>query len=882
MSGKALSNSVSKPPEIDSGNSSANKKADKFSRSPKRGDNIKDSSPDCKEKTKSMNRFQKPPLDSKDPELPKPPPVSRHDFVKENIERVKRISTEQNLPEEKVSEILASESSEAKLSQIPFKQKTSKRSSLDRPSDQSPALTLHTEESPQLIKDLDTLDKIGKGYTNKLKNLEVKDIAIEEMLKPKESYERVQILEEEKKLNFRRNSASKVKIERVEKSPAKRNTSKPPERSIVNEIVTAKLKSQEVLAKKFTKEFEKIIKDLELQSDEIDLNNTKTILSKLEFIKNEPGSSAFDNEVIQVDKLWKVLGGITTIKSMNLLNMCLIIMNLYKSNSSLVESNNENNKVSTMASEVQVYSQEEAIKIHKTFLSFYQNRRLDSKKRKPEENTVEECSFKPKINSESEFLAYDTRDKLGYIGSMKRDEYINQKKQDIEQKREKIKNKKEEKELSECTFKPQLNASFNKTVPNEAMNNNNIEKPLVIKERLAKAQSPEKLLKDQPAEEKKRTLSKNRLSPNKTHQFIEKPEDNIEGCFHPNLDKSKVKEQTDGFYSEKVQKEIQRMRKIREEKTKKNEKIESSPIKAHKRTNSCAENKKKDPSPMKNISFVSSASNQNRPTTANINKISNKVKKSPEKVKNKKITSAKPKDSSESDRKSDEEISYEKQENFDKNQNFIPYNDVEVVENSEESNEKTIIVRAVIDEIKSELPQPEANNFGVKIKDKQSDHNLEIGTASDKANAENSFHIQENYNIGLEDLEAKLHNEKGIDEIKSDEGTQSFKDSKSDVKGKVEVKDENYKDREPDSTSEKEKPIIFIEENKNQTFENQSEKTKEEKKDSITENAIKEDSKGETTTFFTTEKQQELLAFIKSHNLSMDSYEKLKEIFISK
>lgn len=872
MSGKSPSNSVSKPPEIDSSNPSPNKKLDKFSKSPKRVDNIKDSSPDVKEKTKSMNRFQKPPLDTKDSELPKPAPASRHDFVKENIERVKRISTEQNLPEAKISEILVSESSEVKLSQSPFKQKTPKRSSLDKPSDQSPALTLHTEESPQLIKDQDTLDKIGKNYTSKIKNFEIKDIAIGEMLKPKEAYEKVQVLEEEKKVNVRRNSASRAKNERFEKSPAKRNTSKPPERSIVNEIVTAKLKSQEVLANKFTKEFEKIVKELELQNDEIDLNNAITVLSKLEFIKNEPGSSTFDSEVVQVDKLWKALGGLTTIKSANLLNMCLIIMNLHKSNSSL-ESNSETNKSSIMSSEIPVYSQEEAMKIHKNFLSFYQNRRLGSKKRKPEEKPVEECSFKPKINSESEFLAYDTRDKLGYIGSLKRDEYINQKKQDIEQKREKIRNKKEEKELSECTFKPQLNASFNKTIPNESMNNT-LEKPPVIKERWIKAQSPDKSFKDQPAEEKKMTLSKNRLSPNKTHQFVEKTEDNSEGCFHPNLDKSKAKEQTDGFYSDKVQKEIQRMRKIREEKTKKNEKNESSPLKAHKRTNSCAENKKKDPSPMKNISFVSSVSTQNRPTTANIYKSNNRDKKTTENVQNKKVNSAKPKDSSESDRKSDEEISYEKQENFGKNPNFITY-DVEVVENSQENDEKTIIVRTVIDEIKGELPSSEANDLGEEIKDQQSDHNLEIEDSSDKVSAENSFRIQENSRLGFGELEGKLHVEKGNEEVKNDEHTLFFMDEKADNEAKDKVK-------EKENASEKEKKIIFIEENKDQALKDESDKANVEKKDSTTDKTNETVSKGEANTFFTAEKQQELLAFIKSHNLSMDSYEKLKEIFISK
>lgn len=890
MSGKDSSKNVSKTQDIASKSPNPSKKQENFSKSPLRGDRAEGKSPDCKNNTKSLSRLQKPPIDNKDLDSRKSPIAPRHDYVKENIERTKKVSPEFDLPNLQLAEMILNDTLEAKPNQSPSKEKRSKGHNREKSLEQSPRIFQQTGDLLLTIKDPEIYEKIEKGYMATLKNLEIKDLAIGELLKPKESYEKLQIADDEKKVIVRRNSSSKMKHEKIERSPIKRTASKPQERPVSCDIITTSLKSQEVLANKFVKEFEKIIKELDTQSEEIDLNDTITVLTKLEFINNEPGTSSFENEVSQVDKLWRTLGGVTTIKVQSLLSMCLHVMNLYKSNSYFTDSNCHNIKTWSLVNGIYVYSQEEALKIHKNFFSFYQNRRLGNKKRQLEEKPLEDCPFKPTINSASEVIAYETREKLGTIGSQKREEYLQLKKIEIEQKREKIKSKKEENEISECTFKPTVNNSFNKTNTSEMLSNT-FEKPPIMKEKPIKVQSPSKPLRERHQEERKRTSSKNLQSPNKLNQSIEKIEINLEGYFHPNLEKAKAKEQTEGFYSEKVQKEIQRMRKIREEKNKKAQKLEIVARNVHKRTNSYNEDKNQTASPAKNTSFINSTG-QKHPATVNRHKSSHTEKIVSEKVKNRKNFPAKIKKGSGSDRKSEEqslkseEIVFERQESYDKNQEcieFITY-DVEVAKNSDVNEDCAFYTKTSLDESKADVPFSVANDCEIEEKDKRPSSCFgPFAVASDRESADKSLRLQEGSSLYVEEIEDKMHiprESEDIIVIETDSMMEASLEEKAEAKNECGLQ-ENLESLENKShvlgkSEETEKKIETPEEEKEEKLESMIDKEKN------SDFGLENSSITNTSAPFSNDKHQDLIEFIKTHNLPTDSYEKLKEIFMNK
>ncbi|OMJ86974.1 hypothetical protein SteCoe_11369 [Stentor coeruleus] len=891
MSGKDSPMNANKAEEIVSKSPSPNKKHEKYSKSPLRGDKTEGKSPDCKKNNKSSSRLQKPPIDNKDLDSRKSPIALRYDYIKGNIDRIKKVSSEIDIPDLQLAEMILNDTLESKLSQSPSKERRSKGHSRERSLEQSPRILQQSGDLLFPIKDPEIYEKIEKGYMATLKNLEIKDLAICELLKPKKSYEKIQIAEEEKKTIVRRNSSSKMKHEKIERSPIKRTASKPQERPGSCELITTSLKSQEVLANKFIKEFEKIIKELEIQNEEIDLNDTITVLTKLEFINNEPGTSSFDNEVSQVDKLWRTLGGITTVKVSSLLTMCLHVMNLYKSNSYFTDTNCHNIKTWSLVNGIYVYSQEEALKIHKNFFSFYQNRRLGYKKRQLEEKPLEDCPFKPTINSASEVIAYETREKLGAIGSQKREEYLQLKKIEIEQKREKIKNKKEENEISECTFKPTVNNSFNKTSTSD-MFNNTIEKPPIVKEKPIKTQSPSKALRERPQEERKRASSKNLQSPNKFNQSIEKSEINLEGYFHPNLEKNKAKEQSEGFYSEKVQKEIQRMRKIREEKNKKAQKLEIVSRNIHKRTNSFNEDKNQTVSPEKNTSFITSTT-QNRPAAVNRHKSSHNDKNTVEKVKNRKNPPVQIKKGSGSDRKSEEqslkseEIAFDRQGSYDKNQEcleFITY-DVEVVKNSDVKEDIAFIPKTQLDENKAEVPFTVANDCETDDKRLSSSFGP-FAVASDRESADKSLCLREGSSMYVEEIEDKMHIPRESEDIIVTENDNMIKGS---LEEKSEIKNENmlqgnYQSIENNShtigkSEETMKKIETLEEQKSEKAIYKQKDQEEEKNINFTpENSLETNKNANISN----DKHQDLLEFIKTHNLPTDSYEKLKEIFMNK
>ena len=138
-------------------------------------------------------------------------------------------------------------------------------------------------------------------------------------------------------------------------------------------------------------------------------------------------------------------------------------MNLYNLNTNLTDYNIKPFKGQNI-------SQEESLNNHKLFFSFYQNRQLLPEKKSEKESSVEECSFKPKINQVSEYLAKDTYGKFGSLESKQREEYFQLKRKKNEEIREKQLKEKEENEIKQCTFKPAiLKKNFNRS-RNESFN----------------------------------------------------------------------------------------------------------------------------------------------------------------------------------------------------------------------------------------------------------------------------------------------------------------------------------------------------------------------------------------------------------------------------
>ena len=325
----------------------------------------------------------------------------------------------------------------------------------------------------------------------------------------------------------------------LEKAPPKRSSSKANEGRNPLEL-TLSLRSQQVLTNKFIKEFNNSIETSEINSEKLDLNSVIAILQQLNFIKNDPSGNKFEEETMLVLKLWKLSKCENFIAKSHFLATCLHIMNL-----PLPE-----------GSEQDVYSVEEALQIHKTMFPLYQNKQLmvtQKKKKVEKDKALEECSFKPKINEDSKYMASEKKRRFGSVGSQLRDEYFEWKNSRFEEKRKQIKQEKEEMEIEECTFKPVIfSRSFSKP--------------------------------------KNKEDSRSRTINNKSNVTKEEPsfsnELKISGAFSENIiltpnekkanNPEKIPEPSRKFNShESIQKEIERLRKARELKQKKKSVTES-------------------------------------------------------------------------------------------------------------------------------------------------------------------------------------------------------------------------------------------------------------------------------------------------------------------
>lgn len=308
------------------------------------------------------------------------------------------------------------------------------------------------------------------------------------------------------------------------------------------------VKSHQVLAKKFTKEFHEVILALSIQSESCTVDDATKMLLCLNFIRNNPEHPKYLEEKALVDKFFKAINGNEEVLLKNMLKMSLAVMNIYIPSLTTEIDDQENPENSQVASFSM--TKEDVLKIHKQFNVFYENRQLSNQVVKNIQQ--EEYPFKPQLTRGTEALAKEVQKRAGSLCSVKREAFLQREKQKTQEKNEKLKKEKEEREAQFCTFKPNL---LTKSTSKPETSDKN--RSLALYE-----QSKE--LKEKKAQKMK----------NLNEQELEK---NLSECtFTPKLEKVKVKEDRGILNSKGVQQQLMRMQKAREEQERKKKILEGS------------------------------------------------------------------------------------------------------------------------------------------------------------------------------------------------------------------------------------------------------------------------------------------------------------------
>jgi hypothetical protein len=313
--------------------------------------------------------------------------------------------------------------------------------------------------------------------------------------------------------------------------------------------VQVNIKSQQVLSTKFTKEFYEVLSTLAIDTDSIDKQSGIKVINCLNFIRNNPEHPKHQEEKVLIEKFFKIIDTEDVVIVGNLLRLSLAVVNIYTPSMTVSIENHDLLQYGTMHDKVFSVTKDDVLKIHKLFMSFYENRQLSNQIIKQVQ--PEEYSFKPQINTTSQFLAKDVLKRSNSLRFQKKEEFEQQEKKKTQEKLEKIKKDKEDQELKSCTFKPSiLKKSSSKTDLTQEHH-----RTLSLYQ------------KSKETKEKKEKLVKTIMD-----QEIEK---NMSECtFAPKLEKIKVKEDKEILYTKSVQQQIFRMQKAREEQERKKKMIE--------------------------------------------------------------------------------------------------------------------------------------------------------------------------------------------------------------------------------------------------------------------------------------------------------------------
>lgn len=332
-------------------------------------------------------------------------------------------------------------------------------------------------------------------------------------------------------------------IEKILYEDALRRANKPIELKIEKKESQVSNKSQQVLAKKFIKEFSEIISVVEgIEGDKISQEAALKVLVCLNFIRNNPEHPKFEEEKALVDKFFKIIKA-DSIKTQNMLKLSLAILNIYIPTMTINFESEPPSQQGPIVDGHLSISKEEVLKYHKQFIVFFDNRQLSNQIIK--QNAAEEFPFKPKLNSETKAIAKEVQKRAGSLCSQKREEFLQEEKKKTQEKIERLRKEKEEQEAKSCTFKPVLLAkSYSKAEVSDK------DRGLALFERSKEIQEKKQL----------KMKEVNNIE-------IEK---NMSECtFAPRLEKIKVKEDKEILNSKSVQQQLMRMQKAREEQERK-------------------------------------------------------------------------------------------------------------------------------------------------------------------------------------------------------------------------------------------------------------------------------------------------------------------------
>ena len=157
---------------------------------------------------------------------------------------------------------------------------------------------------PKPIKTLENTEKLGINLsTSKFSKTEIK---ISEIFQSKETKkiraEHFPFESQKTAEKILKNTEDHQREKNKEITAPKRSSSRAENRDLSSEITTS-IKSQQVLANKFTKEFNAVLSKANINSDEIDYNTMVLVLQNMNFIKNDPKSKKFEEESLMVLKL---------------------------------------------------------------------------------------------------------------------------------------------------------------------------------------------------------------------------------------------------------------------------------------------------------------------------------------------------------------------------------------------------------------------------------------------------------------------------------------------------------------------------------------------------------------------------------------------------
>jgi hypothetical protein len=365
-------------------------------------------------------------------------------------------------------------------------------------------------------------------------------------------YQQAKIAEKEKNSpKPEKKTAKKENFDNHLYEDALRRAAKPPEAKPAVKEVQTSLNSQLVLAKKFMKEFQEVFTALNGETESISLETARKGLVCLNFIRNNPEHPRHEEEKSLVEKLFSLIEAKDSVKIVNLLKICLAMINIYIP--SMTSQDSPRSPFGTMVDGNYSIFKEEVQKVHKLFSLFYENRQLSTQVIK--EISTESYTFRPQLNPASESYAKQVQKRSGSVYSLKRENFLQEEKRKAQEKIEKIKKDREEEEKKNCTFKPNL-----------------------ISKSISKQELPEKDRRKALYEKSKEIIERKKEMTKAVEELgIEK--DLAECTFAPRLERIKVKEEKDVLYSKSVQQQLIRMQRGREEQERKKNMLERLPNK---------------------------------------------------------------------------------------------------------------------------------------------------------------------------------------------------------------------------------------------------------------------------------------------------------------